>query len=139
MLAACCYICLDAYDLLACPAGPWRTAHLSCKLFQHSVLADAMLRAQRAPELGADLVAALANLQADDLARHGAAAGVSSAAVRLGSGQLEVLRQSAVYVPAPDEALPALAALNGFAGLLHRADFERVYDSCFGRARVCLV
>ncbi len=65
---------------LACVRGAMvgraREAHscpvylLSREVLQRAILADAVLLAEGAPELAADLVAALAYLQADDLARH---------------------------------------------------------------------
>ena len=45
-------------------------------LLQDAVLGDAVLRAELLPKLGADLVAALANLQGDHLARHPSFGGI---------------------------------------------------------------
>ena len=44
--------------------------HLRGELLEHAVLADAVLAAERAPELAPDLVPALPYLQADDLTGH---------------------------------------------------------------------
>eukprot|EP00955_Chlamydomonas_euryale_P031601 331733-Chlamydomonas_euryale.AAC.4 len=60
------YFSATAASAAACFAA----LHLCCVVFKHAVLADAMLGAQSAPKLRADLVPALADLQADDLTRH---------------------------------------------------------------------
>lgn len=44
--------------------------NLSGEIFEESVLADPVLEAELLPELHADLVAALPDLDGDDLARH---------------------------------------------------------------------
>lgn len=48
--------------------GPYE--YLGCEAFQLAILADAVLLAESAPELGPHLVATLACLKADNLARH---------------------------------------------------------------------
>ena len=43
---------------------------LSGKVFKDAIFADAMLETELLPELHADLVATLPNLERDDLSRH---------------------------------------------------------------------
>lgn len=58
---------------MACP-------HMRREIFQLAVHRDAVLKAQLLPELHADLIAALADLQRDDFARHVGAGGFAPSA-----------------------------------------------------------